>query len=420
MKTAYVKIWDNIAGAVSWDDNKQLAFFEYDPAFVRTGLELAPLTMPLARSHEIFSFPQLDHATFRGLPGLLADALPDDFGNQVINTWLARQGRALADFTPVDRLCYTGQRGMGALTFAPAMKIMDNQSEAIDMQALVDFAQQILLNKQSLQSNIDSTEVLEDMMRVGTSAGGARPKAVIALHPETHEVRSGQVKVPKNYEHWLLKFDGIGGSHDYGKIEYAYYQLASRAGIEMSECRLLEENGRAHFMSKRFDRTPQGEKLHLQSLCALAHYDYRQAGAYGYEQAFRVMRELRLSHTAMEQQYRRMVFNVIARNQDDHTKNISFLMDQQGTWHLSPAYDITYSYNPEGEWTQQHQMSINGKRMNIQRDDLLQVANNLNIRAADKIIDEITNQLACWQKVAADLDINHRHIQRIAKTHLLL
>ena len=423
MKTAYVKIGNELVGAVSWYN--QVAHFQYDPVFARSGLELAPLMMPLAHSHNVFSFLQLNTHTFRGLPGLLADALPDDFGNQVINTWLARQGRSLAEFTPVDRLCYIGKRAMGALEFAPAMKDVGNQSDPIDIQALVSFAQQILDDKQAMRTCLDSQQALQNIMRVGTSAGGARPKAVIAVHPKTHAVRSGQVKAPAGYEYWLLKFDGIehgtlGNTHGYGKIEYAYYQLATRAGITMSTCRLLEENGRAHFMSRRFDRGENGAKIHLQSLCALAHYDYRQAGAYGYEQAFRVMRKLRLPHTDVEQLYRRMVFNVIARNQDDHTKNISFLMDSQGVWRLSPAYDITYSYNPSGEWTHQHQMSINGKRANVTRWDLLQVASSLNIRAADTIIDEVNVQVSSWPSVAADIGVDTNVIQQIANAHLLL
>ena len=429
MIAAYIKIWDKLVGAVSWNAGKRVASFEYDPSFLQQGLELAPVMMPMAQARQIFSFAQLDFETFRGLPGLLADALPDDFGNHVIDTWLARQGRSLTDFSPVDRLCYIGKRGMGALEFSPAMKVVSDRSSTIELEGLIGLAQQVLNSKASFHTQIvgqgkQSEQAMQDILKVGTSAGGARPKAVIALNPKTLAIRSGQVKAPQGYEYWLLKFDGIegGGFSDpagYGKIEYGYYKMAMAAGINMSRCRLLEENGRAHFMSQRFDRTEDGDKIHLQSLCALAHYDYRKAGAYGYEQAFMVMRQLRLPYADFEQQYRRMVFNVIARNQDDHTKNISFLMDKQGEWRLSPAYDVTYSYNPDGQWTHQHQMSINGKRDHIQRSDLLQVADNVGIKRADHIVDEVSTAVSRWPQYGAEAGVSAVTIQQITKVHRL-
>lgn len=412
-----------LVGIVTWDHQNQYAHFEYDPKFINTSLELSPLKMPL--TSEIYTFANLAKPTFKGLPGLLADHLPDDFGNKIIDSWLARQGRDLASFSPIERLCYIGKRSMGALEFVPAIIDPATKSIPIEIKELVTLANQVLHNRENIQANITADD-FSKIITVGTSAGGQRPKAVIAIDPKTNQVRSGQVPAPDGYEHWLLKFDGItaGNSEDpagYGKIEYVYYQLARSAGIEISECRILEENGRSHFMTKRFDRITNNNKIHLQSLCGMAHYDYQDAGAYSYEQVFSIMRKLKLSHHATEQLYRRMIFNIIARNQDDHTKNISFMMDPHGTWDLAPAYDLTFSYNPQGIWTNTHQMSSNGKRDNFVMEDLLAVARqaNINITTAKIIIEQIINAIATWPELAKTIAITPDIIKYIGSTHRL-
>lgn len=370
---AQVKLWGSTIGAVALDERSALASFEYDEAFAHSGIEVAPVMMPLPGARkQVFRFPGLAPQTFHGLPGLVADALPDRFGHALIDAWLASQGRTPDTFNAVERLCYVGRRAMGALEFAPVTGPRASSSQKVDISQLVDLASRVLTQRQRFNARLrdDEAEGLREILRVGTSAGGARAKAVIAWHPQTGDVRSGQLDVDAGYQHWLLKFDGVSANRDkeladpqgYGQIEYAYYLMARDAGISMSECRLLGEGGRQHFMTRRFDRTETGDKLHMQSLCALAHFDYNAAGAYSYEQALQVMRQLGLSNAEIEQQFRRMVFNIIMRNQDDHTKNIAFLMDRRGQWSLSPAFDLTFSYNPEGDWTSRHQMQLNGKQ----------------------------------------------------------
>ncbi|MCY7388593.1 MAG: type II toxin-antitoxin system HipA family toxin, partial [Burkholderiales bacterium] len=369
---AEVRLWGKTIGAVALQDGEDVASFEYDAAFAQSGIEVAPIVMPLSR--RVYRFPELSRPTFHGLPGLLADSLPDKFGNALIDAWLASQGRQPDSFNAVERLCYTGARGMGALEFAPAIGPTARQTTHIEVGNLVELASEVLSNRNNLQASFAAEgkeDALRDILRVGTSAGGARAKAVIAWNPKTNEVRSGQVKAGKGFEYWLLKFDGVSGNKDkelddpkgYGVIEYAYYLMALQCGIDMNECRLFKENGRSHFMTRRFDRVigdgATGEKLHMQSLSALAHYDFNMAGAYSYEQAFLVMRQLQLPMQAIEQQFRRMAFNIVARNQDDHVKNIAFLMNKSGEWSLSPAFDMTYSFNPTGAWTASHQMSMN-------------------------------------------------------------
>ena len=355
MTVAEVKLWGRIIGAVSWDENAEFANFEYDPEFIGSGIEVAPITMLL--SDQIYSFPALPRETFHGLPGLLADSLPDDFGNALIDAWLAKEGRDPTSFNPVERLCYTGNRGMGALEYVPSQGPSGTGSEPVDVQALVELASDILTKRNNLQGSFapaDREDSLQSLLRVGTSAGGARAKAIVAWNPETDEVRSGQVKAGRGFSYWLLKFDGISGNKDkeledpagYGLIEYGYYKMALAAGIDMKECRLLKENGRSHFITRRFDRTDAGGKIHMQSLCAIEHFDFKKAGAYSYEQALRTIRKLEMPMDSIEEQFRRMAFNIIGRNQDDHVKNIAFLMDQSGTWSLSPAFDMIYSYNP--------------------------------------------------------------------------
>lgn len=425
--TAFVRLWNNLVGAVAWDREREIAVFEYEPTFLQSNLNIAPLHMPVSqalRGSAKFSFPGLGKNTYRGLPGLLADALPDNFGNRIIDKWLAEQGRTTQDFSPVERLCYTGTRAMGALEFSPLINEQLEESVPVEIAELVDLAQQVIDEREHLQTSISgsATTALLDILRVGTSAGGNRPKAVIAINDKTSEIRSGQVAVPPEFTHWIIKFDGVkdtalGDPAGYGLIEYAYYKMALEAGIIMEECRLLPENERSHFMSRRFDRGSDGSKLHMQSLCALAHFDFNQPGSYSYEQAFQVMRELRLPYKDAEQLFIRMVFNILLRNQDDHTKNISFLMDKNGKWSLSPAYDVIYSYNPSGKWTSQHQMSVNGKRDDFNREDLLKVAGEMNIKPASDIIERVNHALSEWPQMAKDCGVAKEQISRIQKVH---
>jgi serine/threonine-protein kinase HipA len=425
--TALVRMWDRLVGAVAWNDERRLATFEFDPDFLDEGLDLAPLKMPWAqarRAQARFNFPGLAFETFRGLPGLLADALPDNFGNSIIDAWLARQGRTAESFSPVERLCYTGRRAMGALEFEPAVESKLDESVPVEVGELVVLARTMLDNRAELQVNLqaDASDALLDIIRVGTSAGGGRPKAVIAVNDATGEVRSGQVEAPEGFDHWILKFDGVRDSQlgepaGYGRIEYAYHLMATACGIEMTPCRLLEESDRAHFMTRRFDRSAGGAKLHLQSLCAVAHFDFNSAGAHSYEQAFQVMRELRLPYPDAEQQFRRTVFNIVARNQDDHTKNIAFLMNPDGEWRLSPAFDVTYAYNPAGDWTNRHQMTLNGKRGDFTRDDLLGVGREMSIKKGADIIAEVGEAVGCWAEFAAAAGVPEEKAAAIGGTH---
>jgi serine/threonine-protein kinase HipA len=427
---AEVRLWGRTIGAVSLPDQEPVAAFEYDAAFARSGIPVAPLTMPLSR--QVYRFPELSRQTFLGLPGLLADSLPDKFGNALIDAWLASQGRRPDSFNAVERLCYTGQRGMGALEFAPAIGPVTRQATDIAIDKLVALASRVLSHRNNLQTSFedqDKAAALRDILRVGTSAGGARAKAVIAWNPDTHEVRSGQVKAGDGFEYWLLKFDGVSGNKDkeledprgYGAIEYGYYLMARECGIEISECRLLEENGRRHFMTRRFDRLPGGEKLHMQSLCALAHFDFNLAGAYSYEQALLVIRQLGLPMQAIEQQFRRMAFNIVARNQDDHVKNIAFLMDKSGQWALSPAFDMAYSYNPAGAWTASHQMTMNGKREGFTLDDFRACARAASMKRgrAEIILGEVQAAVSKWSSFAQAAGVSDAVQEKIQQNLLL-
>lgn len=422
---AEVRLWGRTIGAVQLEDGADVAAFQYDPAFAGSGIEISPLMMPL--SSRIHSFPGLRRDSFHGLPGLLADSLPDRFGHALIDAWLASQGRAPASFNAVERLCYVGSRGMGALEFAPALGPKPAPSTRLRVDALVDLASQALTNRAALSASFarpQARAAVESILRVGTSAGGARAKAIVAWNPATHEVRSGQSKAPDGFEYWLLKFDGVRGNKDrelddpegYTVIEYAYSAMAKDAGLEMTECRVLEEGGRRHFMTRRFDRTADGGKLHVQSLAALAHFDFNAAEAHSYEQAFGVIRRLGLPMSAIEQQFRRMTFNVVARNQDDHVKNIAFLMNREGRWSLAPAFDVTFSYNPTGAWTARHQMSLNGKREGFTLEDFHageRVAGLKRGRAA-AILDEVTSAVSKWPTVAARAGVSAEwtdHIQ---------
>ena len=425
---AEVKLWGRTIGAVALDEGGETAAFQYDPAFVDSGIQPCPLRMPLG--DRVYTFPELSRHSFHGLPGLLADSLPDKFGNALIDAWLATQGRDPESFNAVERLCYTGRRGMGALEFAPTLGPRPRKASKIQIGGLVRLASEVLTHRHDLKTSFagrSREKALNDILRVGTSAGGARAKAVIAWNPQTNEVRSGQVEAGEGFEYWLLKFDGVSGNRDkelddpkgFGVIEYAYHRMARAAGVTMSACRLLEENGRRHFMTRRFDRLDGGSKLHMQSLGALAHFDFNQAGAYSYEQALMTIRQLGLSMDAVEEQFRRMVFNVVARNQDDHVKNIAFLMDKAGRWTLSPAFDVTYSHNPAGAWTATHQMTMNGKRDGFTRADFDACAKVALMKRgrAGRILDEVWAAVARWPEFAAEADVSSEWTETIQRNH---
>ena len=423
MTDANVMLWGRRIGAVSWDQARALAVFQYDPAFVRAGIEVAPLTMPARDT--TYEFPALSRETFKGLPGMLADALPDRFGNRLIDAWLAETGRSPEDFNPVDRLCYIGRSGIGALEFEPVLR-RQTRAKRLEVGRLVDLANQVLEERANLAGRLegeDDSGALEDILSVGTSAGGARAKAVLAWNPATGEFRSGQLKADEGFEHWLLKFDGVSGNRDkeladpqgFGRIEFAYAGMARAAGISMSECRLHHEGGRSHFMTRRFDRDESGRKIHMQSLGAMQHFDFNDPSAYSYEQAIMTIRDLGLGMPAVEEQFRRALFNVMARNQDDHVKNISFLMDRTGRWALSPAYDLAYAYNPGGAWTRDHQMSLAGRRNGFDRDDLLQFAASAGLRRrrALEILEEVSASVRDWARHADAAGVSPRDVGRI-------
>lgn len=431
MSVARVVLWGTRIGAVRWLEDRDVAEFQFEPAFLASGIEVAPRAMPLGS--QVYRFPSLPKASFYGLPGLLADSLPDRFGSAVLDAWLAAQGRLPASLNPVERLCYVGRRGMGALEYEPTLDdAPQHESERIEVAALVELADAILADRQSLATKLDeggAARAVRDILQVGTSAGGARAKAVIAWNPETGEVRSGQADAPEGFTHWLLKFDGVHHNRDrelldpqgYGLIEYAYSQMALAAGISMSECRILQEGGRHHFVTRRFDRGSDGRKRHMQTLGALAHFDYHHAGGHSYEEAMLEMRALGLPDGEIEELYRRMVFNLLARNQDDHVKNIAFLMDRRGQWSLAPAYDLTYSYNPQGDWTSRHQMRVQGKRDGFRVEDLLACATAVSLRSirARGILEEVGQAVARWPSFADAAGVDEARSVEIARHHRL-
>jgi len=429
MTLGEVRLWGAVIGNVAWDESRDIAVFEYTPEYLATGVELAPLKMPLQEG--AWDFPAFNRETFRGLPGMLADSLPDKFGNALIDQWLAETKRAPELFNAVERLLYIGTRGMGALEFQPAIGKTNTENISLDIQELVRLSGEVLTLREaqngslSPQATDENIEGIESILAVGTSAGGARAKAIIAWNEETEEVRSGQIPAGAGFTFWLLKFDGVSNNKDkeladpkgYGCIEYAYYLMAKAAGIAMMECRLMSENGRAHFMTKRFDRTADGQKLHMQSLCALGHYDFNMPGGTSYEQAFLVCEQLGLGMSAKEQLFLRMVFNVLAYNRDDHTKQISFLMDKSGAWHLSPAYDMTYSYNPTGEFTSRHQMTVNRKRENIGYDDFMAVAKRQGIKgsSAKRMVESVEESVAHWVGFAEEATVSDQKTSSISR-----
>ena len=414
---ARVNLYGQPVGTFRWDNNRQVAHFEYAESFIGKGLEPSPILMPV-RQGRIYSFSDIGRETFKGLPGMLADSLPDTYGRALFDRWLALTGRSSGN--AVETLCFLGKRCMGALEFEPAMDAPYSPDVRIELDSLVEVASEALSEKEEFGANLeeDKKAAIAEIVRLGTSAGGQRAKAIIAYNPLTGEVRSGQIEAPEGFDYYLIKLDGVTAevgfreTQNFGRLEYSFYRLVKECGIEMSDCSLIEENGRAHFLTKRFDRQ-NGEKIHMQTLCGIAHYDYRNLRSYSYEQAFNVMRALRLPYSQAQEMYRRMVLNVVIRNQDDHTKNISFLMDRQGKWTLSPAYDMGFAYNPKGGWTAQHQMSINGKFDDITRQDLLEFARCNNIKDAAEIIDRITEVSSRWPLLARECEVPQPMIDAI-------
>lgn len=424
---AFVRMWNRRIGAIAWNPNTGLGSFQYDKAFLTSGLDVSPIQMPVRQGDITYSFPALrNNATFKGLPGLLADVLPDKYGNALINTWLTRQGRPSNSLNPVEMLCFIGQRGMGALEFEPIAPPQTQQATPLELASLIEVAEDILSGRKDFSAQLTEGQekALVETLKIGTSAGGARAKALIAFNENTGEIRSGQTLAPRGFSHWMLKFDGVsdtqfGVSSGYGRVEMAYYLMARDAGIDMMESRLLEEHGRAHFMTQRFDRI-QGQKLHVQTFCALRHFDFNEVDMYSYEALFETMRMLGLTYPEAQQMFRRMAFNVMARNCDDHTKNFAFIMQPSGQWRLSPAYDVCHAYRPGSHWVSQHALSINGKRNNIQRNDLLTVGRNMNIKNAAQLIDNIAAVVANWQGYAQKTAVEQDLSDAIAATHVLL
>jgi len=430
MTVAAVTLWGARIAAVSIGESARYATFQYDPAFVHSGVQVSPLRMPLRE--EPYNFPGLPEDAFSGLPGLLADALPDRWGRALVDAWLASQGRDESTFDVVQRLCYVGTRGMGALEFQPAHDPGVPDSADLRVDALVSLASEVLAERAEfvaeLAANPDE-EAMRQILAVGTSAGGARPKAIIAYNDATGQVRSGQLEAGEGFQQWLLKLDGVSRAGDHGftdpegwgAVEYAYSKMARAAGVEMTECRLLEENGRRHFMTRRFDRPVDGGKLHMQTLGALEHVSYNEPGTYSYEQALLLIRRMGLGTPTAERLFRRMVFNVVARNQDDHVKNIAFLMDRRGAWSLAPAYDVIWAYRPGNRWLDSQQMSINRKRDGFTVADLREVARVAGLKRgrAEAILAEVTDVVAGWRAIAAEVGVGEQMAEQIAHSHRL-
>lgn len=420
VKTIRVKMWGTTVGYLHQNDNGLIGF-QYDEKFLKSNIEISPVRMPL--SAVTYTFPALNEITFHGLPGMVADSLPDKFGNIVIQRYLESQGRSADSLSVIEKLSFTGKRGMGALEYEPSQEL-EISDEPIDLDALTKLASEILSSKEQVHIT-ENDNMMQQLMECGSSVGGARAKTLIAWNPETKEIRSGQINAGDGFEYWLLKFDNIRNNKDkdstpddgeYTRIEYAYYLMALDAGIEMSECRLFEENGSAHFMTKRFDRKgTNGEKLHMQSLCALAHMDFNSPREYSYEEAFAVMKQLKLPYGNFVQLFTRMVFNEYAKNFDDHTKNISFLMNKKGEWALSPAYDMTFSYRKDSIWVNAHQMLINGKSDNITTDDILKVAEKAGIKKSEavKITEQVKASVHKWEDFAVKAGLSEQGTKRI-------
>lgn len=411
-----VYLWEELVGVVALDPGYGFYAFRYTPQFQASRIEPAPLQMPTTLD-QTFLFTDLPEVTYKRLPAMLADALPDDFGNALIDRWMLDRGIARASITALDRLAYMSGRAMGALQFKPARGPGTRTAIAIKLSELVSEARRAVTG--TLDNDDHANAALRSIIEVGTSAGGARAKAVIVWNRETEEIRSGQAEAPPGFEHWLLKFDGmgrdreLGTSQHYGRIEYAYHLMAMEAGLHMNECRLLNENGRAHFMTRRFDREDGDVRHHLQSLCAMSHLDYKKKSANSYAQLFDTIKRLGLPYEDREEAFRRMVFNVMGRNCDDHTKNFAFRLRQGQSWELAPAYDVTFAHNPEGEWTSQHLMSVNGKFKEFTRDDLLAEADRFAIGTAPRVIDQVRAAILAWPSFATRAQVPSEPVQHI-------
>lgn len=422
VNTVRVNLWGTTVGYLHQNETGMIGF-QYDNDFLRSNIEISPIKMPL--SAVTYSFPSLNEETFHGLPGMVADSLPDRFGNIVIKKYLEAQGRTEDSLSVIEKLCYTGKRGMGALEYEPSQELAP-VSETVDLDALTKLASDILSEKENIHIKKNDS-LMAQLMECGSSVGGARAKTLIAWNPKTNDIRSGQINAGKGYEYWLLKFDNIKNNRDkdlrpddkeYTKIEFAYYLMALDAGIKMSECKLYTENGSSHFMTKRFDRKGiKGEKLHMQSLCALAHMDFNTPRVYSYAEAFNTMKQLKLPYNDFTQLFRRMVFNEYAKNYDDHTKNISFLMDKKGVWSLSPAYDVTLSYKLDSTWVNAHQMLINGKADDITKEDILKVAERADIKKSDaiNIIEQVRFSVSKWSDFAEESTLSAQNTEKIKR-----
>lgn len=418
--TIRVKMWGTTVGYLHQETNGMVGF-QYDKAFLNSGIQISPIRMPL--SERTYIFPDIPEGTFHGLPGLVADSLPDRFGNAVISRYLESQGRTADSLSVIEKLCYTGRRGMGAMEYEPAKELV-SKDDPIDIDALAKLAAEILSEKEKIHIE-KNDRMMAQLMECGSSVGGARAKTLIAWNPETNIIRSGQINPGNGYDYWLLKFGNIPNNKDkdarpddgeYTKVEYAYYLMASNAGIKMNECRLYEEKGVSHFMTRRFDRVgTKGDKVHMQSLCALAHMDFNSPRIHSYEEAFSIMKRMRLPYEDFLQLFGRMVFNDRAKNFDDHTKNISFLMNRNGVWSLSPAYDITFSYKPDSIWVNAHQMLINGKHQNISKEDFFETAKFAGIRKKDamRCIDQVENAVLQWGSFAETAGMSDSNIVKI-------
>lgn len=415
MNTISISLWGQLVGDLFYDQKQGITFFKYFEGFKQSGIEIAPLLMPLNQKKDFYSFEKLPEETFKGLPPVFSDSLPDKYGNAILNAWLQKNGKLIGDLNPIERLSYIGKRGMGALEYIPPQNTIDTSRETLVISDIVDIAKEVLNDKKEAQGTMTS---MESILHIGTSAGGARAKAIIAIDPSTKNVYSGDIlRDDKTTTYHILKLDGVGDvenreTNGYGKIEYAYFRMAKACGIEMANSELIEEKGRAHFMTQRFDRI-NGEKIHMTTLNSIAAMDYNQPLAYSYEQCFGVLKKMGLDHEDFKKQYRRMVFNVIAKNLDDHTKNVSFLLDRTNKWKLSPAYDVTYAYNPNNRWLRQHQMSVNGKRNNIVRADLMKVAKELDPRTKRVIIDKVVDGISEWKRIGKEVGIPSERINEI-------
>jgi len=422
---ASVELWDTAIGEVAWDPARGFADFRYLEAFLDNPIEPSPIRMPKRRG--IYRFDRLPEDAFQGLPGLLADALPDRYGHAVINRWLEAHGRPANSMNPVEKLLYIGRRAMGALSFAPPSRELDASDRAIEIDDLVALANAVLDSRQRLRRTVSTRDNYEDLISVGVSAGGARAKALVAFNETRTELRSGQIDLPPGFSHWLLKLDGVSRSGDhgvpdpqgYGRIEYAYSLMARAAGIDIPETALLEDGPRRHFMVRRFDRPGGRERLHMQTLGALVHVDYNEPGLFSYEQTLGVIRRLKCPAADQREFLHRAVFNVLARNQDDHVKQVSFLMDKQGRWRLSPAYDLAYAFNPDGRWTARHQMSIAGKLDDFTPEDLSRLgeAAEQGPTQARRVIEQVSEAVSRWPAFAESAGVDTDATSKIGMAH---